>query len=337
MGTKQAILRASGTLKVLHTEITSNPMAALNQGAKNKFSFLARNNLLPILASFINEDEKKAQFLALDRNDHFLYEFLVRNEAILSNLNNLDGDELKRNALVLLNQLLPDGLKLAWVDLTDPRTKAADSTVVVKNDLQLISLIAFLSSETCTNLFNDVLNPHDFALVHAYMSNFDHIKLLAEKIIAENVTSLNKDIILNLIKSSDPSLADIVTMDNRVKQFQEFVEELTAHKESSLDNKEMSSLVTDLITPVLFHPQFISVVDNAIGFLDEQEITLILAASLTEPAEKAKQVIQFLHLLRTKNKEEFARQFISLPDDATRFDIELLPAKKNIRYNKRFD
>ena len=331
MGTQEAIKKVSETGKDLAKKITDNPMAALNQNMKDKYAQLAVGRLLPLLASFIKEDLKKEHFLVLERDNKKLYEFITQNSAALSSFTEQNEDQVKQNALNLINQLLPEGSRLVLTDIINPATQALDSAEKLGNDIKKLTLISFISSNTFSELMNDFLSSQDFALLKAYISLPENIEGLADQMIAQGIDSLDKESIINIIKSSDPSLEKIATMDERAKEFLDLLSGMTNNLENILDKNKMSGLIADAITPVLFHKKFSSVIDEMIGFLNEQDlIVLFEAMDRPDPASEAKQLIQFMSLVRAQDKEGLKQEFMSLPADLINFDIDKLPAKKVI-------
>ena len=330
-GSEEALKRTSESMQAFTKQISDNPIAALNQNMKNKYTQLVSRRLLPIFASFIKDDRNKKMFLAVKRDDKALYDFITQNADVLSAFSKQSGDEVQKKAHSLINQLLPYGSKLVSEDIIDPKVNATNSATTIQNDIQKITLITFLSSKAFSDLMKDFLGPQDFALLKTYLNSLDHIKVLVDKMMVHGIDSLDKEAIFNIIKSSDPILDKIATMDYRAKAFREFISAMPTDTNSisMLDRNKMSEMVSDLINPIIFHKRFIAVIDEILGFLDEQDLTLLLEAlHYPEPAAEAKQMVQFINLIRIQDKEALKRQFLSIPADLKDFDLEKLPAKK---------
>ena len=330
--TPQVAEKAGQSIKSNIEEISANLLRHLSVGMQNKFVALGNEQLLPLLASFIKEDSKKEQFLAALPSHKVMYQFITENAHKLPDLLGAKEDTLKANALGLVNQLLPDGLKLDVNDIVDPEEHAVTTAKVMADEVQRTTLVTFLSSSTFRDLMKNLLNHQDFQLLMTCMSSEQQIKALADAILAKEGVSLDKDGILDIIKSSNPKLKDIETLDKRLTNFQSFIDEIEKNKEKNLDKNKMAQIVADSMAPVLFHTKFISTVDSLIGFLDEQDLTVIFESFKKEkPAEEAKQFINFLKLIRAQDKAGLISQFMTIPETVEDFDYEQLPAKKMIK------
>ncbi len=66
-----------------------------------------------------------------------------------------------------------------------------------------------------------------------------------------------------------------------------------------------------------------------IGFLDEQDLTVLLEAmNKTKPEEEAKQLTAFIEMIRRQDKGVLINQYLALPEEVNTFEIEQLPVKK---------
>jgi hypothetical protein len=328
-GSEAALKRTADSIEVFSKQIKADPLAALNQKTKHTYIQLIVHRLLPIFASFIKDDRKKEKFLGFEREEQKLFDFITKNIETLSSFADKSSDALKQKVHGLINQLLPEGAKLVSEDLIDPKEHAISSAKKIQTDLQKVTLITFLRSKAFSDLMKDLLNPEEFTLLKSHMSKFEHIDLLADQLLVRGINTLDKETIINLIKSSDSSLADIATMDDKAEVFRSFISKMTAESSKLLDTNKMSEMASDLILPIIFHKQFIAVIDEILGFLDEQELALLLEGlHYNEPVALSKQLVEFMHLIRIQDKEALTNRFISLPSDTSGFDIEKLPAKK---------
>jgi hypothetical protein len=325
----EALETTKTTLGTVIKEITDNPLDHISPDLKNKFNQIGLNQLLPLLTNFIKDETKKALFMGIKQDPALLYEFIVKNAEELSTLMAGDEDTIKRKALRVINQLLPQDKVLELTDIQNPELFATSVATLMEKDLQQGSLIAFLTSDLFHDLLRASFNPEDYKLVMSSISAEGRIKALAVTISANGDDIFNKEGILKAIKASDPRLSSIETLEARMTTFKTFITDVSDNGTKHLDKNKLSAAVADYVTPVLFHKKFIQTIDNLIGFLDEKDLTVIFdSLKEKEPALKAKQFLRFISLIKQQNKEAFTKEFITLPKDTEDFNFDNLPAKK---------
>lgn len=333
VGSQQATIQTAQAFDDFIKGIVANPFTAVNPVIHSKYTQLVSHRLLPILASFIDDDRKKEQFLSIKRDDKTLNEFMMRNSATLPTLTGQDDEQLKQTVFTLINQLVPQEEKLVLEDIVHPKVKATHSSEIVVKEIQKTVLTTFISSTAFRDLMKDILNTQDFNLLMTYISSTEHITLLVDQMLEKGITSLDKEAILTIIKSSDPSLNAIATMDERINSLKEYFTTQLGQIENALDNTKVIELVGNSITPILFHKQFIAVIDEVLGFLNEQDLTVLFEAmNKPNPVEEAKQFMSFIKVIRKQDKEALINQFLVLPEEVENFDIEQSPAKKMIEH-----
>ncbi|CEG58446.1 DEAD/DEAH box helicase family protein [Legionella fallonii] len=329
LGSEQALTRTTQSLSGFAAEIAASPLAALDPAVQGKYAQLVSHRLLPILASFINDDVNKEQFLSMSKDDKTLNEFIIRNSNILGTLWEQDNEQKKQTALTLINQLVPEESKFVLKDIVHPQTKAADSAEILAKEVEKISLTAFFRGSAFSDLMKDVLNTQDFSLLMAYINVPEHVALLVDKMLAQGISSLDKQSIFEIIRTSDPSLSAITPMDERADSLMDYIESQIRQSENALDTTKVIASVANSMTPILFHQRFIAVIDEVIGFLDEQDITVLFEAmNKAKPAEEAKQLLAFIDVIRRQDKEALINQFLVLPEDVKTDALEKLPARK---------
>ncbi len=329
LGAEQAIERAVKSFDQFAKDIADNFLTTLAPAIQSKYAQLVSRRLLPILASFINDDANKEQFLSVQRDNKVLNEFVVRNSDVLNTFIQQDEEQIKQTVLALINQLVPEESQLVLDDIVHANVKATGSAKILAKEVQKITLTAFISSSTFSDLMSDFLNMQDFALLKAYINFPEHVTLLVDKMLAKGVSSLDKESILDIIRTSDDSLSTIATMDERVTSLNDFFRSQIARAENTLDQAKVIEHAGDAIAPVLFHKQFIAVIDEVIGFLDEQDLAVLLEAmNKTKPDEDAKQLTAFIDMIRRQDKSTLIDQYLALPEEANTFEIEQLPVKR---------
>ena len=326
---EQTLVQASEALREITKEATANPMAMLNTEIQDKFAQLATAHLLPLLACFIKDNDKKMQFLNLKRDNERVYQFIVANSEVLSTFNGQSEESMRLLGFNLVNQLMPDDSKLVLDDMIHPQSNATNLAPIIKKEVQKITLITFFNSKTFKDLMKDYLNPQDFTLLMNYLSVPDQQSVLADKMISRGVESLDREAILSLVKSTDPTLASISPMDEGFNSIKDYLVEMSSEMTEAFDTYKISQLMSSSIIPVLFHEQFIKIIDEVLGFLNEQDLTVLFEAmDNPHPAEEAKQLLEFIHLIRVQDQEALTQKFISLPEGVNGLSLDVLPAKK---------
>ncbi len=130
----------------LQAELKGNYLSALKGSMKKKLSELVSNKLMPLLASFINNDQKKTQFLAIPHENLFLIKFLNKNSKTFNNLMTNSEADMKLAALALINQLMPQDSPLVLLDIINPQHKATTVANIISKDMKKIALNLWLSA-----------------------------------------------------------------------------------------------------------------------------------------------------------------------------------------------
>ncbi len=328
VGSEQTALTVAQSVQEFTAEVTAKTLNALNPEVQSKYAELISEQLLPLLASFINDDLKKEQFLAVKHDDKTLIEFITKNSEALNSLGSQSDDALKQ-VLVLINQLVPATAPLVLEDIIDIQNKAVGTSSTVLAEIKKIALITFINSSLFFTLMKDFLNHQDFKLLMTHLSSSKNQSLLADQMIALNVDSLDKESILNIIKSSDPSLESITTMDDRFNSLKELLNKHAKNPEGILDNRKVFRFMADEIAPILFHQKLSDVLDEIIGYLDVNDLTVLFKAmNKPAPAAEAKEFLKFIKVIKRRDVGTLVREFLTAPDQNNPFDIDKLPIKK---------
>ncbi|MDX2347057.1 MAG: hypothetical protein QNK11_09330 [Legionella sp.] len=97
----------------------------------------------------------------------------------------------------------------------------------------------------------------------------------------------------------------------------------------SIHQEKLTPLATEKLTPVLFHPQFLTTLKNSIGFLNQADIALVLEAKgISEHKKAATDIIEFLAMLENQDKAAFSK-WVTLPANKMPGFNEL-PLKKTL-------
>ena len=326
---EQAAELATHQFKEVSSKLVNNPLQNISPELQEQFVAIGFSHLLPLMAQFIKADAKKEQFLALKPKSEKLFELMIQNSNDLDGLMTGSDSEIKQKVLHLINQLVPENDKLVEADIQNPVLHAQTSAELLQKDMVKISLRSLLTSEQFLDLLKNSFNPQDYESLMATLSTEEGINALAMKIVPHGIESLNKETLVACIKSINPSLVHIETLDVRLNNFQKFITHVVDNIGSNLNKDKTSVLLMDTMAPILFHPKFIKVIDNITGFLNEQDLTVIFNAFGREnPAQEAKQFQRFISLIRNQNKSILTKEFMSMPIDSKEFDFDLLPAKK---------
>lgn len=320
---------AVSELNVIVSDLTLNPLNNISKELQEHFVQIGLRHLLPLLAQFIKDDAKKEQFLAVEQNSKRFFDVMVQNQKKLENLLTGDDESIKSNALNIINQLVPESSHLVVADIHNPARHAQNSTKLLQKDWVKMTLRSVLKSDQFLDLLKNSFNPQDYELLMASLSTEEGINALAVQVIPYGIESLTKETLLTCIKSINPGLQQIEPLDIRINQFQLFVQDIVDHVGQKLNKNETPGLIMDTMSPILFHPRFIKVIDSITGFLNEADLTVIFNAFKRQhPAEDAKQYLRFLSLIRNQNRVALSKEFMTIPEESSDFDFEQLPAKQ---------
>ena len=87
-------------IEITMGKVSENPLNHISSAMQQKLVALGRNQLMPLLASFIREDSKKAQFLAQQHTDQAIYQFMTKNSQKIQQLFGAAGEALRTNAQI---------------------------------------------------------------------------------------------------------------------------------------------------------------------------------------------------------------------------------------------
>lgn len=324
LSSEQAAVNLQKRTSLLVKDIERNPLQKLSPEMKARFVSIGLNQLLPILASFIKSEVKKAQFLSINREPELIFDFMIRNENALKSLM---SDE--KPVSELINQLLPEQDKCVVEDSHNPMLHALERADSLKQNFEKLALITVLKSELFQDLLKNSFNAHDFERLKEVLHSKEHIDSLADKLHQHGIDQLDHMTILDFIKSMDPGLHQIESLDGRLNNFKNFINGVKDNINHSLDRSELSELLVETLSPVVFHDQFIKTIDNITGYLDEKDLTVIFDAFGKEvPDFEAQHYLRFISIIRAKDKEALMNEFMYLPGDGQDFDFDKLPAKK---------
>lgn len=325
---EQAAKQANLSFAHFSAEIMANPFAALNSSIQDQYSQLLSDRALPLLACFIDDDLKKESFFAIERDNKTLNNFIEKNYQHLIHLIEENESQIKQTALNLINQLLPESSQLVIGDIIHPEKKALDSSMLIYQEMVKITLTTFLRSKVFNDLMKDWLNHEDFVLLMTYLNTTEYCSLLVDKMMVRGVSNLDKEALLSIIKSLDPDLELLTPMDDRANALKDYFHQQTAEIERHLDKAKVVDLLGDELSPVFFHEKFVGILDEFIGFLDEEDLT-VLFASLNRPVPSvhAMQLREFIDIIRYQDKTALIQQFLTLSESEEGLDVQQLPIK----------
>ncbi|MGL5743437.1 MAG: hypothetical protein ACRCXC_13360 [Legionella sp.] len=235
--------------------------------------------------------------------------------------------QAKTFALELINGLLPaDATPFVADQMVHPQANAEKNGKQIFDDLQLNTLVDYLMSDHFSAIVEKFYNPQDYSTLNDFLKNKDSVIAFAKKLIVLGIDAIDEDKVLKLLKEEE-ALKDIKTLDKRVEVFGDFMDELSCLQQDALDRDKFSTLIVDTLDPVLFHKDFYALINELIGFLNEENLTVILDAIGKNPQrEQAQLLLQFMQILKTKNKDELQEHFVTFPEEE-KVDAEELPLK----------
>ncbi len=317
-----AATKAKQTLTQLTQEIMEHPLQHLSQ-AKNE-------QIIGLLAIFIKEDAKKQFFIRTACMPGLFVRAMEKHAKKLQEFTDCQDEERQAKALTLINKFLPLTERLVSKDLHNPLTHAQQTGELLARQARKKIVMSWLHSELFLNSLKLLFSPGDYKQLIDALSTDKSIAVLAEDIVDQDQdNNAEPELILAALKARNPPLSTVETLAKRMSLFDGFMKKIADNPYEFFDRDRMSSMFADTIAPVLFHPQFITHLDALLGFLDEGDLTVLCdAMGKKRPELIAKKCMQFLSIIRAKDKDALVREFIVLPKEMAKFDFEQLPVNK---------
>ena len=302
-------------------KINTRPLDYVAKQTKTSISDLGQKQFLPALASYIKDEKKKQVFLKSCADNEFVFAFMIEQEANLTSLSSDLGGEQEELVLQLINQIVPLTQELTREDIQTPITQSARFESQLTKDIDEKIILSFLSSPTFHDLLKESYNESDYALLLTVLSVDKNLLEVAEQLINDKNT-LNQAQIVAVLKAKFPSLASIRLLDQRAQDFANFHSALELNPGLHYAPNKISGLMLEQFSPVLFHRKFIESITHLLGFLNEDDLLVLLTAmGKPNPEEEAKNCLRFISLLREKNKNALAQEFMILPSELSHFDL----------------
>jgi hypothetical protein len=326
-----AVNNASTELLALKTKIHSSPIKSLNAELITHFAGICREQLIPLFASYIADFTERQKFLsqiAVD-DDAALVQFVFDNKNKIELLQNNEDETSSINiALKLLNKLLPQNISLLTREqLVHPQIGAGEKGAQLIDNLMIKSVIGFLKSDYLVSFLEKLFNKEDYSKIITFLQSDENTQQLAQSIVAIGFDKLDQNKIIKLLKK-ESSLKDIQPFDERIGSFIEFTDELKSLKFDNLNKEKITLQIQNAFAPILFHKKFHSLVHGLIGYLNEEDLTIMFhAMGKDKPREKAVSLLKFINILKTKNYNGL-KEYLTFPETAS--SIDDLPLKKTI-------
>jgi hypothetical protein len=308
----------STQLQGLSTGVTTTCSTVMQQ---SRLAPIVQVDCLPLLATYIQSDDLKAQFLNYDYAPTQLCDFFVKNFATFKTLAEQESEKQINIVYEFIQQLQPN--LLTKKELVDPKTEVT----VCKNRVTQKIGTTFAMSNACKNAVTDFFNPQDVQSLHTSLG----LKSETETIVRALLTNTDKTEmadVLGSIKAVTPSLQNIQTLAERLQTFQTEMQALQKQGKDVLDNNQLAKTVTVQIQPILKHAKFKTLLQLYMGSLTQKELQFIFSARGDgAAADTAKTLLRFKDLIMKEDFATFQQEFMLCPSGQT-YDFEHTPVRK---------
>ncbi|TAL66133.1 MAG: DEAD/DEAH box helicase, partial [Legionella sp.] len=308
--------------------LDENPLPLLNENATSKLSNTAHDSLLPLLANFIKNPEKKAAFVNTIVDKATMVNYLYQNRNHLMQLNSANSLVA---AMHLINSLIPNNPeKLTQADLVNPEQEAQHALTHMVTESKTIAIRSYLASEHFSELLYHFFNPEDYAAIKLVLADPIKVDALMNKLLAQGIDSLDEAQLIALFRSED-SLKSIQSIKSHLNAFEQALQSIAKNRSASVDKSKIADLLVEMCVPALFHPEFYSSLNELLGFLTVEDLTtLIETLGKENPKDKAEQILDLLDILKEQDVDDLQELFLTLPAESG-MDFEKLPLAQTIK------
>lgn len=299
-----------------------------------KMVTLIRQEILPLLAVYLQQDELKQTFLSLPYSDQQLCEFFVANFVNFKQLDQLSPTQQIAWMHAAMDYLCPN-LIHDEKSLIDPAKTAKDQGNALQNDLHFRLKTVFCMSEVCKQKLPDFFNSPDGQAVQTSLN----VKETAEQLI-RSISNTDEQVPIQesftSIRESVPGLSQVYTLQERLDKFKTARQEFTNLGLRSLDNLKLADLVMKQMWPILQHKQFKTLINLYLGALNQEELALILSARQRNgtainqeqgPQTMATTLLRFKTLINKNDMQAFKQEFMQSSAGES-YEFEHTPLKQ---------
>lgn len=330
VGAQAMAISAFEKLEEQQKVLTEEPINALSAEVLAQFATIARTKLIPLLAAFIQDSIVRENFLKqISTDDRKIVQFIFSNKEKFALLQTDDVEQGKTIALEFINQLLPpEQQPLGIEQITHLTTNAEMKGEQLVEDLYENVLTSYLTSSHFSEFAESIFNSQDYSNLLEFLQNKEKVAKIAKKIAAISIGAITQDKLIALFQE-DESLKDIQPLDKRLKLFGNFVEKLLNDGLESLSKNKLAGLAVESLAPVFFHPKFYASLQTLIGFLDEDDLAIMLhAMDKPQPKEQAATIMQFMKIIKMQDKKALQEKFMTVPEGSSEVSLDALPMKK---------
>lgn len=326
---------ATDSLKKIKQSILEQPLTALSSEAKTNLVAIIRKKCLPMLAMFIRDQEKRTKLLQSLPTDEVLLTWFFDHKDAFPLLQTQEEGKTKRIIVDLLNHLVPaDGVPFTAKEVIAPSryehfSEGRGNKIAKRAEIEVV--LGVLGSDYVLGMVKQVYNPEDAALISAFLRDKKKARAFAKQLVKKGMQNLDFDDISAML-GTEETLEDVKPLNERALDFEALINKTVASQTGlidSLDKDKVKVLLTDNLSPVLFHKKLIETFKSTMGFLTKNDLVTIFlsfdkTAKLAE--QEADMVQRFLQVLETQDKNALADEFMQLPEQCR--DLEELPMKK---------
>ncbi|WED42851.1 DEAD/DEAH box helicase family protein [Legionella cardiaca] len=310
--------------------LAGDPINSLAPESLAGLAAIVRAKLMPLLAAFIQDSVVRENFLKqLSADNSKIGQFVFNNREKLTQLQTDNVEEGKAVALDLINQLLPPEQQLGIEQIIHLINNAEAKSEQLVTDLSENTVTSYLTSAYFAEFAEKIFNSQDYGKLSLFLQNKEKVAGIAKKIAAMGIQAMTQDQLIAFFKE-DESLKDIQTLDKRMEAFGDFIREVLNGGLASVDKTKLSALAVEKLEPVFFHPEFYASLKGLVGFLNEEDITVMLEAmGKPEPKAQAAMVVQFMKIIKTQDKKALQEKFMTFPAEGET-SLDELPIRKTV-------
>lgn len=315
---------AKESLKLILEGVKKNPVNALDKTLVTKIATAVRESLLPTLMLFITDKALKQKMLGEfeAKSDFDLCDFCLKNQENFDELLSNSAGNKENLAVQLINTLLPEIEAIKRTQITCLSTEMKS----IQNGFLLTSIVSYLTSDNFFDFAALLFNEADFNALKTYLQQANNAQKVAE-VLVKNPILTDPMRVFELLKET--SQLQIKPLNDHITGFSRLIQRIENAPVTYLDKEKFSTLLTNGLTPILFHKDFYSSIDSIMGYLNEGDIHQMLMAIDSQNAslDLAKLIIRFLKVIKKGDKEALQKEFFNL-DNATTLDLDGVLAKK---------
>ncbi|HCA90138.1 MAG TPA: hypothetical protein DEO98_07165 [Legionellales bacterium] len=285
----------------------------------------------PLLSKFVVPEKRETLLEAITIMPN-LMNFIAKHKGAFTAIGQNNAPENQLTNILAILQKIPGCETFEQADMLD---YAAQLNADWPNceygiaDSWEISIKNYLASDDFIAFIEKFFNTADHAKLKDFLQDENKLTNIAAKIRFEDFVNIDRESLLDLFRKED-DLKDIQTLDERQQTFTEFMNQINSEGLACMDRAKLSILVAEKLTTVFFHAEFYASLKKLIGFLNQDDLTVLFEAmGEKRPKDQAVHMMDFMKIIKRQDKQALHEQFMSFPAEGE-ISFEALPIIKTI-------